>query len=118
MRVETEAGTGGLKPYVLVRARLEALVSRALFYDLVAKGTVEGDGSACGRRESSGRCSAPMKFSEAEIRERAVSGLLHEVPLKHERSDDDLNPAVPMIPVGVSHSRRRCWCRSSCASRR
>ncbi len=43
LRFETEAGTSGLKPYVLVRARLEALVSRALFYDLVAKGTVEGE---------------------------------------------------------------------------
>jgi hypothetical protein len=43
LRVEDEPGTGGLKPYVLVRARLEALVSRALFYDLVARGTVEGD---------------------------------------------------------------------------
>ena len=43
LRFETEVGTSGLKPYVLVRARLEALVSRALFYDLVAKGTVEGE---------------------------------------------------------------------------
>jgi hypothetical protein len=43
LRFETEAGTSGLKPYVLVRARLEALVSRALFYDLVAKGAVEGE---------------------------------------------------------------------------
>lgn len=43
LRVEDEVGTGGLKPYVLVRARLEALVSRALFYDLVARGTVEGE---------------------------------------------------------------------------
>jgi hypothetical protein len=42
LRFETEAGTSGLKPYVLVR-RVEALVSRALFYDLVAKGTVEGE---------------------------------------------------------------------------
>lgn len=41
LRVATEEGTGGLKPYVLVRARLEALVSRALFYDLVARGGVE-----------------------------------------------------------------------------
>jgi hypothetical protein len=40
LRFATEAGTGGLKPYVLVRARLEALVSRALFYDLVSVGTV------------------------------------------------------------------------------
>ena len=43
LRFETEAGTDGLKPYVLMRARLEALVSRALFYDLVALGTVEGE---------------------------------------------------------------------------
>jgi len=42
MRVADEAGTGGLKPYVLVRRNLEALVSRALFYDLVALGVVEG----------------------------------------------------------------------------
>jgi hypothetical protein len=40
LRVASEEGTSGLKPYVLVRARLEALVSRALFYDLVARGTV------------------------------------------------------------------------------
>ncbi len=43
-----------------------------------------------------------MKFSEAEIRARAAKGLLHEVPLKHERSDDDMNAAVPMIPAGVT----------------
>jgi hypothetical protein len=43
LRFEAEAGTAGLKPYVLMRARLEALVSRALFYDLVAKGTIEGE---------------------------------------------------------------------------
>ena len=41
LRFENEEGTGGLKPYVVVRAKLEALVSRALFYDLVARGTVE-----------------------------------------------------------------------------
>jgi len=43
LRFETEVVTGGLKPYVLVRARLEALVSRALFYDLAALGRVEGE---------------------------------------------------------------------------
>jgi hypothetical protein len=43
MRVANEEGTGGLKPYVLVRSNLEALVSRALFYDLVALGMVEGE---------------------------------------------------------------------------
>ena len=41
LRFVTEEGTGGLKPYVLMRARLEALVNRALFYDLVDLGVVE-----------------------------------------------------------------------------
>lgn len=35
LRFVLEPGSGGLKPYVLVRGRLEALVSRALYYDLV-----------------------------------------------------------------------------------
>lgn len=43
LRVVDEIGTGGLKPYVLVRANLEALVVRALFYDLVALGVAEGE---------------------------------------------------------------------------
>ncbi|MDE2384617.1 MAG: DUF1285 domain-containing protein [Alphaproteobacteria bacterium] len=43
LRFVDEEGTGGLKPYVLVRRNLEALVSRALFYDLVALGCVEGE---------------------------------------------------------------------------
>jgi len=30
--------TGGLKPYVLVRGHLEALISRAVLYDLVELG--------------------------------------------------------------------------------
>jgi hypothetical protein len=35
LRFVTEAGSDGLKPYLLVRGRLEALVTRALYYDLV-----------------------------------------------------------------------------------
>ncbi len=35
LRFVEEPGSGGLKPYVLVRGRLEALVTRALYYDLV-----------------------------------------------------------------------------------
>jgi len=35
LRFEQESGNGGLKPYLLVRGRLEALVTRALCYDLV-----------------------------------------------------------------------------------
>ena len=41
LRFEIEEGTGGLKPYVLVRGGLEALVNRAVFYDLVALGVEE-----------------------------------------------------------------------------
>lgn len=43
LRFATEEGTGGFKPYVLVRGRLEALVARAVFYDLVAAGSIEPD---------------------------------------------------------------------------
>lgn len=35
LRFALEDGSGGLKPYILVRGRLEALVVRALYYDLV-----------------------------------------------------------------------------------
>ena len=34
LRFVEEAGSGGLKPYVLVRGRLEALLTRSLCYDL------------------------------------------------------------------------------------
>jgi uncharacterized protein len=43
LRAADEVGTGGLKPYVLVRTNLEALVVRSLFYDLVALGEVQGE---------------------------------------------------------------------------
>jgi hypothetical protein len=35
LRFVEEPGSGGLKPYLLVRGRLEALLTRALYYDLV-----------------------------------------------------------------------------------
>jgi hypothetical protein len=35
IRFESKAGSEGLKPYITVRARLEALVTRAVYYDLV-----------------------------------------------------------------------------------
>ena len=38
LRFVDEAGTGGLKPYVLVRGRLEALVARPVMYELVGHG--------------------------------------------------------------------------------
>lgn len=41
MRFGKDPRTGGPKPYVTVRGRLEALLTRALYYDLVALAQVE-----------------------------------------------------------------------------
>lgn len=38
LRFETDPATGGLKPYIRVRGRLDALITRALTYDLLALG--------------------------------------------------------------------------------
>lgn len=47
LRFVRQEGTDGLKPYISVRGRLEALVARAIFYDLVEYGvTREIDGVA------------------------------------------------------------------------
>ena len=35
LRFVEQSGSGGLKPYVVVRGRLEALVTRAIYFDLV-----------------------------------------------------------------------------------
>ncbi|MEZ5840288.1 MAG: DUF1285 domain-containing protein [Hyphomicrobiales bacterium] len=42
-RFATEAETGGLKPYIEVRAGLEALVSRSLVHDLVARAEIRNE---------------------------------------------------------------------------
>ena len=45
LRFVDENETGGLKPYVLVRGRLEALVARPVMYELVEHGEeIEIDG--------------------------------------------------------------------------
>ena len=43
LRFGADPRTGGPKPYITMRRRLEALFTRALYYDLVALATVEGD---------------------------------------------------------------------------
>lgn len=43
LRFEEEVGTGGLKPYLHVRGRLDALVTRAIYYDLVELSVEESD---------------------------------------------------------------------------
>ena len=47
IRFVVEPGSEGLKPYLLVRGRLEALVTRALYYDLVEL-AVDEDGRGLG----------------------------------------------------------------------
>jgi hypothetical protein len=42
LRFEIESGSGGLKPYLHIRGRLEALVTRALLYDLVELAAEDG----------------------------------------------------------------------------
>ncbi|RUW21347.1 DUF1285 domain-containing protein, partial [Mesorhizobium sp. M1E.F.Ca.ET.041.01.1.1] len=47
LRFVDEDATGGLKPYVLVRGRLEALVARPVMYELVEHGEeIDIDGKA------------------------------------------------------------------------
>jgi hypothetical protein len=43
LRFAVEPASGGLKPYLLVRGRLEALVTRAVYYDLVELAVAEGE---------------------------------------------------------------------------
>ena len=43
LRFAVESVSGGLKPYLRVRGRLEALLTRALYYDLVDRAEVNGD---------------------------------------------------------------------------
>jgi hypothetical protein len=43
LRFVVEEPSGGLKPYLLVRGRLEALVTRAVYYDLVELAVENGD---------------------------------------------------------------------------
>ena len=44
LRVDLDPATGEPSPYVLVRGRLEALISRSVFYQLVEHGVEESDG--------------------------------------------------------------------------
>jgi hypothetical protein len=44
IRFAVEPGSDGLKPYLLVRGKLEALVTRALYYDLVELAVEDADG--------------------------------------------------------------------------
>ncbi|WP_312404431.1 DUF1285 domain-containing protein [Rhizobium sp.] len=67
LRFETVGEERQLKPYVLVRGRLEALVSRAMMYELVALGeTVTIDGSEMFAVRSGGEVFPVMRADELE----------------------------------------------------
>ncbi len=114
LRFKKEERTGGLKPYVLVRGRLEALVNRPTFYELVAKGTVVEQGGAkwfgvlvVGQLLAHGACprhrSGPMsepRFDEEEVKRRARVYLLDTAPTTHNRGDDDLNSQCGRTAAG------------------
>ncbi len=48
LRFCSQGATGGLKPYILVRGRLEALVTRAVYADLAALAVVKDGGGTLG----------------------------------------------------------------------
>ncbi|UXS02151.1 DUF1285 domain-containing protein [Agrobacterium tumefaciens] len=67
LRFEIAGENNELKPYILVRGRLEALVSRAVMYDLVACGEiVDMDGRAMFAVRSSKSVFAVMPADELE----------------------------------------------------
>lgn len=48
IRVEVDQKTGEPRPYILVRGRLEALIARNAYYELIEKGDVATDGALSG----------------------------------------------------------------------
>lgn len=65
LRFADEPETGGLKPYVLVRGRLEALLSRPVMYELMERGEeIEVDGRTVFALRSRGAV-FPVMASEA-----------------------------------------------------
>jgi len=60
IRVVTDPDTAEPSPYILVRGRLEALIARAVFYDLVALGVERGAGDDYVFGVWSGGCFFPL----------------------------------------------------------
>lgn len=67
LRFDVEPASGGLKPYIRVRGRLEALVARAVMYDLAALGEeIEIDGKPVFAVRSGGAVFPIMPAGELE----------------------------------------------------
>lgn len=68
LRFVVEGANDELKPYLLVRGRLEALVSRAVMYDLVERGEVIAiDGVPMFALRSAGEVFAVMPAAELDV---------------------------------------------------
>eukprot|EP01037_Dinobryon_pediforme_P013461 gene13461-13576_t len=97
LRFEREAGDG-LKPYVLVRDNLWALVKRALFYDLVALGeTREIDGVAMFGIVSQGAFFAIDAGFLADFLDRVEKRLPNHCPVQagdHRLNKTEVDPAL------------------------
>ena len=73
LRFVDEDETGGLKPYVLVRGRLEALVARPVMYELVEHGEeIEIGGRTMFAVRSQGRGVSDHAGGQAEAAERMM----------------------------------------------
>lgn len=67
LRFVDEEETGGLKPYVLVRGRLEALLARPVMYELVGHGEeIETDGGTMFAVRSKGTVFPIMPFEKLQ----------------------------------------------------
>ncbi|MGH6860755.1 MAG: DUF1285 domain-containing protein [Phyllobacterium sp.] len=67
LRFVVDAANGGLKPYLLVRGRLEALLARAVMYELVGHGEeIDIDGKRMFAVRSKGAAFAIMPAGELE----------------------------------------------------
>ena len=75
MRFASVGPEGGLKPYVTVRGRLEALLSRALYYDLVELAVTETRDGAAVLGLWSGGAFFPLTDGQLERRRPGGSAL-------------------------------------------
>jgi uncharacterized protein len=65
LRFELQASSGGLKPYVRVRGRLDALVTRAVYYDLVE--LAESDDATGALQVWSAGCRFPLIVAASKL---------------------------------------------------
>ena len=98
LRFVDEPETGGLKPYVLVRGRLEALVARPVMYELVEHGEeIEIDGVAMFAVRSHGAGLSDHAGGTAEAAERLTPMRAGDASIR------------PRISAGAPRARRTFW---------